>query len=133
MFKGVVPALQMWGQSLYASPLTKQVLETAKRTALEAGLNVASDTLAGKNVKDSLRGNALTAKQKVSASLLSALKKVKTQHFDEPPSATQPTKTPRKRVKLVPVLATVSGVRRDRAKPLKKGKRNWDLFDEHYP
>lgn len=74
MFKGVVPAMQVMGKKILAEPETKNVLKTLKRSAVEAGLNVASDTLSGKKLKESLSENVTTAKKAIKKSLSSALK-----------------------------------------------------------
>lgn len=77
LFKGVVPAMQVMGQKLLASPITQNFLKTAKRSALEAGLNVTSDALRGKKLKESISENLTTAKKAVTDSLVSALDKAK--------------------------------------------------------
>lgn len=61
------------GRKLWESPVTKRILNTAKNSAIEAGINVATDTLKGRNVGESLKGNVSTAKKAVTDSLLSAL------------------------------------------------------------
>lgn len=129
MFKGVVPAAKLMGRTVYDSPITKQVLETAKRSALEAGLNVATDALEGKNVKVSLKGNMTAAKKKVSDSLVSALKRARTdtQHSDDGPASD--TSRAKKRVKVKPPRV-LAGVRR--AKQPKNTRRSRDLFDAYY-
>jgi hypothetical protein len=75
MFKGVIPAAQMMGKQVLASPLTKTVLKAAKRSARDAGLQLATDVLQGKRVKESLKENVSTAKKAVKKSLLTALSK----------------------------------------------------------
>jgi hypothetical protein len=73
MFKGVIPAMKLMGHKLLESPITQKILKTAKRSAIDAGLNVAKDTLQGKNLKESLKENVATAKKSVTDSLLTAL------------------------------------------------------------
>jgi hypothetical protein len=77
MFKGVVPALQFMGRKLLDSPITQKALKTAKKSAIEAGLNVATDTLQGRNFGESLKDNVSTAKKAVTDSLLTALNNAK--------------------------------------------------------
>jgi len=77
MFKGVIPAMQFMGRKLLESPITQKILKTAKRSALEAGLNVASDTLRGRNLGESLKENVGTAKKAVTDSLVTALNNAK--------------------------------------------------------
>ena len=133
MFKGIVPAMKLWGQRVYDSPHTKSILETAKNSALEAGLNVAQDTLSGKNVKESVRGNVTAAKRKVSDSLASAFKRVKRQHFDAPPAApaAAAVKTPaRRRAKAASATATAAAAGLLHAKKAyKRARRTKDIFD----
>jgi len=77
MFKGVLPAMQVMGKKILASPITQEVLQTAKRSAAEAGLNVVTDALQGKKVKESISKNVSTAKKAVTDSLVSGLKTLK--------------------------------------------------------
>lgn len=73
MFKDVFPAAQIIGKKVLASPLTKKVLKTAKRSAVDAGLQIAKDVLHGKKLKESLNENVSSAKKSVKKSLLTAL------------------------------------------------------------
>jgi outer membrane biosynthesis protein TonB len=50
----VLPAVSTLGKNLLSSPITKSVLKTVKNSAIDAGLNLAADTLAGKNIPQSL-------------------------------------------------------------------------------
>lgn len=153
MFKGVVPIMRVVGRDLYNAPLTQAVLNTAKRSALEAGLNVANDVLEGKNVKDSLKGNLNEVNRKVTDSLTSAMKNVNRRHYDssdeDEPRAASPTqaietasskpKAKRKqrqqkkktKAKRVRVTATAASAPRGGKKAVGGyGKRQWDLFDD---
>ena len=113
MFKGVYPALQAMGQKLMNSSITQKVLKTAKRSAVDAGLNVAKDVLKGKKIGESLSENISAAKKAVTDSLVSALDKAK-----------------------VPVVAGVKRVKKikteKRKKKSRKGKVPRDIFDEKY-
>lgn len=113
MFKGVVPVMQVMGQKLMASPITKRILKTAKQSAIEAGVNVATDTLGGKNVGKSLAENVTTASKAVTDSLVSALKKVKAN------SNSEIKKPPTKR-------------KRGVAARKSKKKRYSDIFEENF-
>ena len=84
MYKSVVPAMQLFGQKLLASPKTQEVLNTVKKSALEAGMNVVKDTLRGKNFGSSVSDNVSSAKEAISESLLSALDKKKVVSVAEP-------------------------------------------------
>lgn len=131
MFRGIIPAARVMGRKVYDSPLTKNVLETAKRSALEAGLNVAEDTLEGKNVKESLKGNVIAAKKKISQSLVSALKKVKLHHQFDPSAAAAAAVGKKKKSKNV---TAISKKKVSRALALKKARsqRARDLFDTSF-
>jgi len=131
MFRGVVPALKMLGHQFITSPHTKAVLDTAKRSAAELGLNVARDTLEGKNVLDSVKTGLSAAKRKIAASAVTAIKKVKTQqqHFDDPATA-KPVK--RRRGKLGSTATAAALLLRGAKKSSsqrKVARRDRDLFD----
>lgn len=49
------------GKRVAASPIGKQVLKSAKRSAVKAGLDLAQDTLAGENVGKSIKRRAKQA------------------------------------------------------------------------
>jgi hypothetical protein len=72
-----LPAMQFMGSKLLESPITQKALKTAKRSAIEAGRNVATDTLQGRNFGESLKDNVSTAKKAVTDSLLTALNNAK--------------------------------------------------------
>ena len=48
-FKTIAPHVKAIGEKVIASPVVKDVLSTAKKSALDAGLQLAADTLKGKN------------------------------------------------------------------------------------
>jgi hypothetical protein len=119
MFKGVIPALQLFGEKVMTSPITQNILKTAKRSALEAGLNVARDTLGGKNLKESLSENVTTAKKAVTESLLSALDKAKVSNVGL-------EKKPVKKRRGVKLLSSKVGGKKSRK------KKYADLFEETF-
>ena len=57
----VLPALKAIGKNIISSPtvrkLGKATLKGVKRTAVDAGLNIANDALAGENIIDSIKKN----------------------------------------------------------------------------
>ena len=77
MFKSVVPAMQVLGKKISASPIAQDVLSTGKQSAIKAGKNVVSDVTHGKKLGESIAENVTTAKKAVTESLLSALDKAK--------------------------------------------------------
>ena len=119
MFKSVVPALQVFGKNLLASPTTQDILKTAKESSLQAGLNIAKDTLRGKNFGESFKENVSTAKKAVTDSLMSALDKNKV------PSGGDTVRRKRKHVEKLSVVAKVK-------RNSKKKKRYEDLFEEDF-
>lgn len=62
IFRAVAPTLAGIGKSIIKSPITKNLLSTAKKSAVNAGLNLVSDTLAGENVGRSLKRSANRAR-----------------------------------------------------------------------
>ena len=122
MFKSVVPALQVFGKNLLASPTTQDILKTAKQSTLQAGLNIAKDTLGGKNFGDSFKENVTTAKKAVTDSLMSALNNAKVSNAEN-----VATVGGRKR-KLGDKLTVVAKVGRKS----KKKKSYADLFEEDF-
>jgi hypothetical protein len=73
VYRGVVPKMRAAGQKVLDSPLTKDVLKTAKNAALEGGLNIATDLLKGKKLRKSVGENVTTAKKLVTDLLVTAL------------------------------------------------------------
>jgi hypothetical protein len=73
IFKAAAPAAMRVGRKILASPVTKDVAHAAKRSALQAGLNVVKDTLSGRDAGESLKENLDTAKDAVTNSLLSSV------------------------------------------------------------
>jgi hypothetical protein len=69
LFRSVIPAAGALGRSLLKSPITKQVLKTAKRTAIEAGSNVLSDLAHGESVADSMDRGLNVAKRRVASAI----------------------------------------------------------------
>jgi hypothetical protein len=64
-FRTVLPVVKSIGSSIIKSPITKQVLSTARNSAIDAGLNIAADALSGENVGDSLQKHAGTVAQNI--------------------------------------------------------------------
>lgn len=65
IIRTVLPALSSVGKAIIKSPTTSRILKTAKRSAIDAGLNVASDVLEGRDLGDSLQSNLVTVVEKV--------------------------------------------------------------------
>lgn len=53
LVKKAIPVVK----SIFGAPVTQRVLKKAKNSAINAGLNLAGDTLKGENVKDSFKSN----------------------------------------------------------------------------
>lgn len=121
MFKRVIPAMQVLGRNFLASPITQQVLNTAKRSALQAGLDVTTDALEGKDMGESLSKHVTTAKNAVSNSLLTALKRVGS------------TESKAKKVRKTNIKpASKNKVYGFVHKSKKRQKRHKDLFDSQF-
>ena len=69
LFKRAVPALKAMGSKILGSSITQNVGKTLAHSALQGGLNIASDTLGGKNFKDSFSSNVNQAKQEMAKTL----------------------------------------------------------------
>lgn len=55
LFRSVIPAAQFLGRAIMGSPVTKNVLDVAKKSAIQSGLQLAQDVLGGENVKESVK------------------------------------------------------------------------------
>ena len=74
LYKSMLPVVKTIGGQIASSPITKNVLKTAKRSAKEAGLNIATDVLSGKKkFAASLGENISTAKQAIADTLEQSL------------------------------------------------------------
>ena len=124
MYKGVVPALKLFGEKIIQSPVTKELLNKGKRTLVDASLNLASDVLAGKKIKPSISENVATAKKAVTKSLVSALEKAKVASIGKKP-VVKSKNTGGKRVKKQATLPTAR-------KSRKKKRANYDIFEESF-
>ena len=124
MFKGVIPALKLFGEKIVQSPITKEIINTGKRSLVDASLNVADDFLKGKKIKPSISENVATAKKAVTKSLVSALEKAKAATIGETP-AVKSKKTSGTRVKKQVTLSTAR-------KSRKKKSKTYDIFSENF-
>lgn len=61
------------GRALVGSPITKNVAKEAKRSAMQAGLNVVGDVLQGKNVKKAFKERGKAAVGEVGESVVKGL------------------------------------------------------------
>ena len=117
VFKDVVPVVKVMGQKIADSPITQQVVKTAKRSAREAGLNIATDVLEGRDFEESLSQNVSTAKRAVKDSLKQALQEAQV--------STRKTGAKKARLEQPTAVATKVGRKRKR-------KNYGDLFDEKF-
>lgn len=125
MFKGVFPAMQVLGQRLFSSPTTQKLLKTAKQSAIEGGLNVATDVLQGKKLSRSVADNVATAKKAVTDSLVSALNRAKVSSVGNVSVDTGVNKRKRAKKSSVAPPAVV-------AKKAKRKKQSYrDLFESY--
>jgi hypothetical protein len=80
------------GRKIISSPIAQDVLKAAKKSAIEAGINVATDTLRGKKkFSSSVRDNLSVAKSAIA---------------DAIESSTNPPKNKKKKVEIVAPLPT---------------------------
>ena len=76
-YSKLVPVLKTVGNIILESPVTQNVLEAAKNSAVNAGLNIAAETLAGGKVRKAVKRNFALAKQEIEGALLSGVRRVK--------------------------------------------------------
>ena len=69
IFKSLVPMVKSLGRSVVSSPITKNALKAAKEAGTSAALNLASDAIAGNDMRDSLNRNLKDARQSIGMSL----------------------------------------------------------------
>ena len=105
IYRNTYPAVKTISKSILTSPVTKKVLQAAKKSVTKAGLNIASDVLMGKKLSSSARVNLTAAKRQFADSLQQAA------HVSAP-----------KRVRR---KATVVA-----RKPARGGKKGSDIFGE---
>jgi hypothetical protein len=72
-----VPIVKVVGNHIIKSPITKEILSEVKDSVIEAGLDIASDALQGKNIKQSIKSNISLADKNVRKNLISNIKKRK--------------------------------------------------------
>jgi hypothetical protein len=124
MFKGAIPALKLFGEKIIQSPVTKEIVNTAKRSALDAGLNVASDLLKGKKIKQSVSENVDTAKKAVTNSLVTALEKAKVDTVGKKPVVKSKKMSGKRGKKQVTFPTT--------RKSRKRKSKTYDIFEENF-
>lgn len=112
LFRTVFPILK----NIMKSPVTKKILTSAKNSAIDAGIGLASDVLSGSNVKKSIKNRSVGVVQKIGSI-------IKKEVSNKKPNITPPkNKTPKKSKK--------RGL--GRKKPVQNTKRLKfeDVFDE---
>ena len=65
----ILPWLKSTGKAVLQSPMTKNVLSAAKEGSKKAGLNLLSDAIAGKDLKESLGKNVGELRESVGQAL----------------------------------------------------------------
>ena len=66
LMRGIVPVVNYVGKFL-KSPVGKAIKSSVKKAAVESGGQFISDVVSGKNVKESLKQNSISARNKVSS------------------------------------------------------------------
>jgi len=57
LFRRLLPAVKNLGRKIISSPITKNILDSAKKSAIKAGIHTAQDVLSGENVGETLKKN----------------------------------------------------------------------------
>jgi hypothetical protein len=73
LFKAIIPAASKLGRNIIKSPLTKSILKSAKDTAVEGGLTLASDALRGRDMGESVQKNLKRARSRVADAIESGI------------------------------------------------------------
>ena len=73
LYTRLIPTLKSAGTKILESPVTQNILETAKNSAVNVGLNIAADTLGGQKVKKNLKRNLSHAKREIESALISGI------------------------------------------------------------
>jgi hypothetical protein len=113
MFAGlartVFPILKSLGKSIISSPTTKEILKSAKKSAINAGLDLAADTLSGKNIKQSVKHRGSEAVKRVGNTVSQQIKRKRE------PTQRQPKKQKREK----------------KSRVVKKRRKFEDVFEEY--
>lgn len=69
LFRAALPVVSSIGRSIFSSPITRNLAHTAKKAAIDTGLNVISDVVEGKNLGESVKDNLGEARSRIAQSL----------------------------------------------------------------
>ena len=72
LIRAVIPAASKVGKAMLKSPITKELLKTAKDTAIQGGVSLAADALRGEDMSESLQQNLNMAKERMADSMETA-------------------------------------------------------------
>jgi len=73
LYTHMLPVIKSTGAKILSAPITKSVLQTAKKSAVDAGIRIAKDTLEGKKLSKSLGSNLNIAKEEISDAIKTSL------------------------------------------------------------
>src|SRR6266496_5410779 len=65
LYRATYPAAQKLGKEIVSSPLTQNILKSAKQSAAKAGLTILKDALLGRPIGQSAERNLSAAKRKI--------------------------------------------------------------------
>ena len=69
LIRAVIPVASKVGRAMIKSPITKELLNTVKDTAIQGGVSLAADALRGNNMEDSLQENLNMAKERMAQTI----------------------------------------------------------------
>lgn len=73
MYRRAVPHMKTIGKKVVNSPVAQDVFKTAKKAAVEAGLQLAADTLRGRSAKNTLSEKVGKAKRDIASTIENSL------------------------------------------------------------
>lgn len=77
LYSKLVPKLKTGASIILESPITQNILETARDSAVDIGVKIAADTLSGVKFNKAVKRNLSIAKNEIAETLASAIKKKK--------------------------------------------------------
>lgn len=95
LVRRVIPVVKSIGRSIISSPATKNIISSVKDSAINAGLNMASDVVSGENVKESFHKNLASVGENLGDSIKSELSNLKRKSSKVKPAKKR--KLPRKK------------------------------------
>lgn len=98
LFKAALPVLSSVGKGILGSPVTKRLISSGKQAAIDTGVNILSDAIEGRNLRESLQENIGEARSRVAESLRQS-RQARTPRMKKRRGISRTSRTSRKRIK----------------------------------